>query len=126
MRKKKGQPYMSKLLLLFWTFQGWFIPPIHGHSPKSSLGKKILAIREGEYKNCFREGEGKNFLGYGKDTGRNLFLQVFHKNFERAIFFTFSLFSQKSSKCLMFLLHQGWGSPGKFSVSAIGGGQNLP
>ncbi len=36
---------------------------IRGHRPKSSLGDKILAIREGDYKNCFREGEGKHFLG---------------------------------------------------------------
>ena len=43
---------------------------IRGHRPKSSLGDKILAIREGDYKNCFREGEGKHVLGYRKDTGR--------------------------------------------------------
>ncbi len=53
---------------------------IRGHRPKSSLGDKILANREGDYKNCFREG--KHFLGYGKDTRRKfIFLQIFSQKY---------------------------------------------
>ncbi len=102
------------------------IRTIRGHRPKSSLGDKILAIREGDYKNCFREGEGKHFLGYGKDMGRKFsFSYFFTKILKRARFFTFFLmFFQKSTKCLMFLLHQGGGSPGNFSFSTIGGVKN--
>ncbi len=33
---------------------------IRRHRTKSSLGGKILAIREGDYKNCFREGGMEN------------------------------------------------------------------
>ena len=56
---------------------------IRGHSPKRSLGDKILTIREGDCKNCFREREGKHLLGYGKDTGRKFsFSRFCHKNTE--------------------------------------------
>ena len=80
---------------------------------------------EGDYKNCFREGEGKHFLGYGKDTGRKILSQYFFfKKLERASFFTFFPFSpQKILK--MFSLHQGGGSPGKFSRH-YWGGKKLP
>ena len=100
---------------------------IRAHHPKSGLGDKILAIREGDYKNCFREGEGRHLLGYGKDAGK-IFLSpdFFYKNIDGSNFLTFFLiFSQKSSKCFMFLLHQGGGSPGKFSFSTIGEGSKI-
>ncbi len=91
---------------------------IRGHRSKSSLGDKILAIRKGDYKNFFMEGEGKHFLGYGKDTGRKFsFSRFFHKSNKDIHFFS----SQKSLNCLMFLLHQEGGSPGKISFSAIVG-----
>ncbi len=87
---------------------------------------KAESIRGGDYKNCFREGEGRHLLGYGKDTGRKFsFSRFFHKNIEESNFFCFfCIFYQKSLKCLMFLLHQGGGSPGKFSFSTIGGVKN--
>ncbi len=60
---------------------------IRGHRPKNSLEDKILAIREGDYKNCFREGEGRHLLGYGKDTRRKFsFSRFFHKNIEKSLF----------------------------------------
>ncbi len=67
------------------------MPFIRRHRPKSSLGDKILAIREGDYKNCFREGEGKHFLGHWKDTGKKNFLHIFSQKLRRACFFTFFL-----------------------------------
>ena len=89
----------------------WHNMTICGHRPKSSLGDKILAIRKGDYKNFFREGEGKHFLGYGKDTGRKFpFSRFFHKSNKDIQFFS----SQKSLNCLMFLLHHGgsaYGNP---------------
>ena len=94
---------------------------IRGHRPKSSIGDKILAIREGDYKYCFRKGEGKHFLGYGKDTGRKFsFSRFFHKNIEEKT--NFPLFFQKSSKCFMFLLHQGGGAVENFLSTLMGGG----
>ncbi len=60
---------------------------IRRHHPKSSLGDKILAIREGDYKNCSREGEVRHLLGYGKDTGRIFFSpDFFSKILKRAFF----------------------------------------
>ncbi len=67
-----------------WTLvchrRRWMGGSIRGHHPKSSLGDKILTIREGVYKNCFREGAGKHFLGFEKDVGRK-FPSFFHKNY---------------------------------------------
>ena len=67
-----------------WTLvchrRRWMGGSIRGHHPKSSLGAKIVAIREGVYNNCFREGAGKHFLGFEKDVGRK-FPSFFHKNY---------------------------------------------
>ncbi len=65
---------------------------IRGHRPKSSVGDKILSFKEGDYKKCFREGEGNRIIGYGKDKGRKFpFFQFFHKNIEKSIFSLFFL-----------------------------------
>ncbi len=62
--------------LMLWKVN---IQSIRGHRPKSSLGDKILAKREGDYKNCFREGEGKHLWeGYGK---KIFFLQIFSQKY---------------------------------------------
>ncbi len=50
------------------------------------------------------------------------FSRFFQKKIEESTFSQiFSFFPQKSSKCLMFSLHQGGGSPGKFSLHYWGG-----
>ncbi len=83
--------------------QKLFLSLIRGHRPKSSLGDKILAIREGDYKNCFREGEGKHFIGYGKDTVRKFSLSRFiHKNLAKCIFLLFP--SERGELWKMFFL----------------------
>ncbi len=70
------------------------MPFIRRHRPKSSLGDKILAIREGDYKNCFREGEGKHFLGHWKDTGKKFSPYFFTKIKESMFFHFFPYFFQ--------------------------------
>ncbi len=67
---------------------------IRRHRTKSSLGDNILAIREGDYKNCFREGEGKHFLWYGKNMGRKFsFARFFPQKYWKEQFVSlFSLF----------------------------------
>ena len=91
-----------------------------GTAQKSSLRDKILAIREGDYKNCFREGEGKHFLERRREENV-LSPYFFKKNIFKRDFFL--IFSQKISKCLILMLlqHQGGGDPWKFFLSAIGG-----
>ena len=82
---------------------------IRGHRPKSSLGDKMIARKD--CKNCFKEGESKHLLGYGMDAGKNLFFLIFSQKYWRNQFFHLFFFSQKSSKCFMFLLHQGRREP---------------
>ncbi len=71
-------------------------------------------------------GGGKTFLRIWEGCGRKKkILQIFSKNIEESKFSQFfSFFPQKSSKCLMFSLHQGGGSSGKLSFSTIGGVKN--
>ena len=72
---------------------------ILGHRPKSSLGDKILAIREGDYKNCFREGEGRHLIGNGKETGTKFsFSRFFHNNIKENYFLDFLYFFSKIFK----------------------------
>ncbi len=70
---------------------------IRGHRLKSSLGDKILVIGEGDYKNFFREGEGKHFSGYGKDKGRKFSFSRFflQKHWREQIVYFFSCFFSK-------------------------------
>ncbi len=83
------------------------MPFIRRHRPKSSLGDKILAIREGDYKNCFREGEGKHLLGHGKNTGRKFSFSIFfHKNIKESMFFHLIPYFFSNILKLMILLHQ--------------------
>ena len=87
---------------------------ICGHRPKSSLGDQILAVREGNYKNCFREGEERHLLGYRKDTGRKFSFSIFFsQKYWRKHFSSFFLIF--SSKCFMFyvFIASGRGEPWK-------------
>ena len=73
-----------------------------------------------------QEGGGKTLLrvweGYGK---KFLSPDFFTKKLKKAFFSFFSSFLLKYSQ-KFFLLHQGVGSPGKFSFSAVGGVKNCP
>ncbi len=96
---------------------------IRGHRPKSSLGDKILAIREGDYKNCFWEGEGKHLLGYGKNMGRNfLSPDVFTKIWKRPFF---CYFFSKSLKMFNFFAATGRGEPWKIFFLCYWGGSKI-
>ena len=101
---------------------------IRGHRPKSSLGDKILVIGEGDYKNFFREGEGKHFSGYGKDKGRKFsFSRFFCKNIgESKLFNFFPVFFQKSSKCFAVFPASGRGELWEILFPCYWGGQKLP
>ncbi len=88
-----------------------------------------MAIREGDYKNCFRKGEGKHFLGYGKDTGRKFsFSRFFHKNIEKKTNSPlFPYFFSKILKMFYVFAASGRGSRRKFPFYPNGrGGQKLP
>ncbi len=101
---------------------------IRAHHPKSGLGDKILAIREGDYKNCFREGEGRHLLGYGKDAGK-IFLSpdFFYKNIDGSNFWLFSLFFFKNPQNVScFCCIREGGALGNFLSPLLGRGQKLP
>ena len=65
---------------------------IRGHRPNDSLGGKIVSTREGDYENCFREGDEKTLPGYGKGKGRKFSSSiVFCKNREKSKIFIYFL-----------------------------------
>ncbi len=70
---------------------------IRGHRPNDSLGGKILSTREGDYENCFREGEQKLLPGNGKGMGRKFSPSIcFCENKEESkIFICFLHFHSK-------------------------------